>query len=430
MPIIPLTCPFCGGDLQIDSNLEAAVCKFCKKPFVVKDAIVQNYISNVTNINAENVNIYTQKDFVIEAGVLKEYKGESVDVVIPDNVKTIGWRAFAGKEIERVTISDSVLEIFDKAFEGCRRLASVALGKSVETIGQSAFAYCTSLKKITVPSNVKLIRFAAFDHCSNLEEVTIEDGIQTIESSVFVFCEKLTSISIPNSVKEIGGGVFYNCTNLREVVLSNNITGLFCHGEYINTCEGMFGKCEKLCKIEIPKSVETIGNSAFKGCSSLESITIPHSVKEIGYSAFQSCSGLKSVAIPNSVKKIGSDAFCGCSGLKSVAIPNSVKEIGDSAFVGCSGLKSVAIPDSVERLHGGAFENCTSLTSVSCPEELLTIKQYSHKKIIGYVDPVPFANTPFWSQYSSNNNLCRQCGAPLPLFGFKCTYCARKKAYR
>ena len=65
MPVIPLTCPFCGGDLQIDSNLEAAVCKFCKKPFVVKDAVFQNYINNITNINAENVNIYTQKDFVM-----------------------------------------------------------------------------------------------------------------------------------------------------------------------------------------------------------------------------------------------------------------------------------------------------------------------------------------------------------------------------
>lgn len=77
MPVIPLSCPSCDGELKIDSKLEAAICKYCKKPFIVNDAIVHNYINNETSINAENVNIYTQKDFVIEAGVLMEYK-ESV----------------------------------------------------------------------------------------------------------------------------------------------------------------------------------------------------------------------------------------------------------------------------------------------------------------------------------------------------------------
>lgn len=45
MPIIPLTCPSCGANLTVDSFKDAAICEFCGKPYVVKDAIVNNYIN-------------------------------------------------------------------------------------------------------------------------------------------------------------------------------------------------------------------------------------------------------------------------------------------------------------------------------------------------------------------------------------------------
>jgi len=198
MPVIPLTCPFCGGDLQIDSNLEAAVCKFCKKPFVVKDAVFQNYINNITNINAENVNIYTQKDFVIEAGELKEYKGESVDVVIPDNVKYIGWKAFAGKGIETVTMSDNITHIMDNAFEWCSCLKSINISKNVKQISKRAFAECYNLKSITIP-----------------------DGVTSINDEAFSGCSSLTSVEIPNSVTSIGRGAFQNC--IRQYVMTSDL---------------------------------------------------------------------------------------------------------------------------------------------------------------------------------------------------------------
>ena len=49
-------------------------------------------------------------------------------------------------------------------------------------------------------------------------------------------------------------------------------------------------------------------------------------------------SGLTSIEIPESVTSIGESAFRGCSGLTSITIPDSVTSIGDYAFRGCSGL--------------------------------------------------------------------------------------------
>jgi hypothetical protein len=72
----------------------------------------------------------------------------------------------------------------------------------------------------------------------------------------------------------------------------------------------------------------------------LTSVEIPDSVTTIGNSAFRWCTGLASVEIPSSVKSIGNYAFSGCTGLTSVEIPNSVTSIGDRAFYGCTKLNT------------------------------------------------------------------------------------------
>ena len=71
----------------------------------------------------------TASDFVIKDGKLENYKGKDVNVTIPDDVKTIGAKAFAGNTtIEKITLSDSVKQIEAYAFVSlihicsCRRL--------------------------------------------------------------------------------------------------------------------------------------------------------------------------------------------------------------------------------------------------------------------------------------------------------------------
>lgn len=177
MPLIPLSCPSCGANLTVESSNDAAICEFCNKPYVVKDAIVQNYINNVVNINAESVNIFTQRDFVIEGGVLKEYKGESIDVIIPNNVKAMAtptaWSdekgVFENMMIESVHIPEGVEEIPLSCFRNCRHLKNVYLPTTLKIIGACAFMGCRKLEKITIPDSVTEIAHNAFDECDVLE---------------------------------------------------------------------------------------------------------------------------------------------------------------------------------------------------------------------------------------------------------------------
>lgn len=65
MPLVPAKCPECGGNINIDPDKKAAVCEFCKQPFVVEEA-VQNFnntynITNNNEIKADVVNIYNEK---------------------------------------------------------------------------------------------------------------------------------------------------------------------------------------------------------------------------------------------------------------------------------------------------------------------------------------------------------------------------------
>ena len=258
-----------------------------------------------------------------------KYASENSLILNKDKTKVI----LCAPGLTSVTIPDSVTEIGESAFRGCKSLTTITIPDGVKEIGESAFLGCESLTTITIPDSVKEIGSEAFWCCTGLTSVTIPNGVTIIDSQTFWGCESLTSIKIPDSVKEIGSEAFL--------------------------------RCESLTSITIPDSVAEIGGSAFKGCTGLNSVTIPDSVTEIGWNAFKDCTSLASIIISSSVTKIERSVFEGCTGLTSITIPNSVTEIGNDAFKGCMSLTSVTIINSVTKIDYSVFEGCTSLETIN-----------------------------------------------------------------
>ena len=219
------------------------------------------------------------------------------------------------QEIKDLVIPNNVTSIGNYAFEGCSSLTSVTIGESVTSIGDEAFRYCDSLTSVTIGESVTSIGEEAFHGCSKLTSVTINS--EDIVSKDYSFN--------PN-ISDIFG------SQVTEYIIGDNVRGI---GHYA------FSDCSSLTSVTIPNSVTSIGYYAFGGCTSLTSVTIPNSVTSIGTGAFYGCSSLTSVTIPNSVTSIGSGAFYGCSSLTSVTIPNSVTSIGDYAFYSCYSLTSI-----------------------------------------------------------------------------------------
>lgn len=274
-------------------------------------------------------------------------KTASGDVVIPEIVTSIERDAFievdengnryGADNITSITMSDSVKEIGDWAFDECENLKSVRLSENLTSIGRGTFAGCSSLEEISIPNSVTEIKKEAFYYCSSLKTVKLSDSINKIESSVFEGCTMLTDIVIPESV--------------------------------ISIEEAAFSYCQSLKKIIIPDSVVSIAHSVFSDCSSLEEIIIPKSVTSIG-NAFTNTLWLTNKQKENPLVIINNILLDGTTASGTVEIPKGVKKIVRNCFVSCSGIESVKIPKSVTDIESGSvFLDCANLKEVIVDEE-------------------------------------------------------------
>ena len=277
-------------------------------------------------------------------------------------------------DLEYSVLDDGTVEITD--YNGSAKTVDIPEkinGKSVTSIGDCAFRYCTSLKSITIPNSVIEIGSSAFSGCSSLTSITIPNSVTEIGVYAFKGCTSLTSITIPNSVTNIGDSTFWGCSSLTAIYVAvdnknyTSVNGVLFNKDKTALICYPAGKTDK--SYNITNSVTSIGDYAFNGCSSLTSVTIPNSVTEIGGSAFVGCASLKSITMPNSVTSIGDMAFYKCSSLTSITIPDSVTSIGSSAFSDCSKLRSITIPNSVTSIGAWAFNGCTGLTAINVAME-------------------------------------------------------------
>ena len=130
--------------------------------------------------------------------VLKYYRGEGGEVVIPDGIQVIGPSAFDGvsyygnirryiTEYETITsvyIPDTVTVISNYAFQALDRggegLRTVRMSSNIKHIGKAAFACNSYLEKVTLdalPEHTVHIADKAFCYCESLTEITLPDSI-------------------------------------------------------------------------------------------------------------------------------------------------------------------------------------------------------------------------------------------------------------
>ena len=356
MPLVPCKCTNCGAILKVDNTKDAAICAYCGSAFIVEKAINNYTVTN--NITAEVVNVFgsNSADFVIRGGILQKYNGAATDVIIPNNVKVIGEKAFEScYAVNSVIIPDSVYEIEKSAFENCSKLTNVTIGNEVTSIGDYAFKNCSSLLSITLPGKVYKIGTAAFSGCTSLIRIAL-GRVKIICISAFEGCTNLRGISIPESTTAIVEGTFARCTSLSSIVLPESITTI-----------GGFEGCINLRGINLPENLTEIGPKAFKGCINLRGINLPENLTEIGSKAFEGCTNLSGITLPKNLTEIGSEAFKGCTNISGINFPENLTEIGSGAFEGCTGLRSITLPKKIKKIEGFAFSDCTNLSEVIIP---------------------------------------------------------------
>ena len=354
---------------------------------------------------------------------------EITDLVIPNNVTSVGRWAFSGcSGLTSIKIPNSVDSIANYAFESCSGLTSIVVetGNSVydsrndcnaiietasntlitgckntiipdgiTSIGTYAFAGCSGLTNIEIPTCVTSIRNYAFSNCTGLTSVTIPASVDSIGYGAFNCCTGLTNVTIPNDVTSIGGEAFYWVPNIvyyGEATgspwgarsMNGYIDGWLIYSDNTKT-NLLVCLPEAIGTIEIPNSVTSIGDYAFWGCSGLTSVTIPNSVTNIGGYAFVESSGLTSIVVESGNSVYDSRNNCNAiietasntliAGCQNTIIPDGITSIGTYAFAGCYGLTNITIPNSVTSIMNGAFGWCSALTSIEIPTSVTSIEK-------------------------------------------------------
>ena len=370
------------------------------------------------------------QDFIIANGVLQRYRGNSMDVVIPDGVHTIEMLAFSRESkaiIENIQFPRTLERIEEWAFDHCDNLTGIVIPANVKEIGRGAFNWCRALSKVIIEGNPK-IGDGAFRWSPWEENEFKKTGAQINGNTLLRVHPELTEYTIPSNIKIIGRDAFKNC-KIKEVIVPHGVTKLdicaFAYSsiERISLPDTLkiveahaFSNCINLTELIIPKSVTRIGDCAFEElpncvltilneCDDEEVFRVasdsfgrrtPH-IKEIrvpyGSAAMRyamEC-GLNVTTFPCSPAKFGNpkryhyidDMFC-CEGAtlheyfghqETIHIPDGISVIGDNAFTNAD-VKKVYLPKSVKRIEKFGFASCDNLMEVS-GEGVLAIDWHS-----------------------------------------------------
>ena len=386
------------------------------------------------------------KDFVIEEGVLKEYKGNAEQLLLVDGIHTVGERAFRfNSTLKSVVIPEGVHTIAKDAFSYCMSLETITLPSTLKYLGGFGSA---KMKKIQIPNGVEVIGYGAFDSCNELKEIILPPSVTTIENLAFSSCGKTKNIYVPESVTQIDDMAFWHSgrtiihvhpgsfaeefAQKNKVKFDNNVQvyldalegktegttkkktatakteevaapvalkepfSLSASGKTLNKYEG------KETVVTVPDGVTEIDSFAFSK-QKVTVVTLPDSVKKIGKYAFTDCSKLVQINIPASVTSVGENAFNQCSSLTEIVWPGNVKTIPANACWHCDALAKVVIEEGITEIGGSAFSFCPKLKDLHLPQSINKIGD--HALLMSGSPTLHVYLDSYAEKYAKENNL-------------------------
>ena len=318
--------------------------------------------------NIKTITIEENSELTSLAGFSGMASLETVVVEQGSKIQSIGGSAFSYcSSLTTIDIKgdNQLTSIGDGAFSGCASLKSLNFDKDypLTYIGSSAFRSCVALEEFTVPSAVTNLGSYAFSGCTALQSVNIPEDSQLTYIGEYAFdgCSTLQEVYVPAGVSTLGSRAFYGCTDLKTVTFADN-------AKFTSLGTQMFYNCSSLQEIRIPAAVTTIGSSAFYGCKSLKSIDFEENSKltSISSSTFSGATSLQKLTIPANVSSISSSAFSSLTSLEEVIFQDNsrVSSFGSYLFEYCTKLKKVKIPANVSSINSTAFRGCTALETV------------------------------------------------------------------
>ncbi|MBR5818207.1 MAG: leucine-rich repeat domain-containing protein, partial [Clostridia bacterium] len=306
------------------------------------------------------------------------------ELIVPTNVYSVSARAFYTTSLTKVIFAE-----FDKDDE--------RYGQPLLTIGSFAnqinndtdypvFGHnpmvtnpAPSLQYIHFPSHTAALNSYAIGKFSYTADFTIEVDFNPDASVAFKYSairgSNVGKISFPK-ITELSTYCFYGMSNgnLSYVYFAPGST-------YVDIPRGAFeSNATGLTSFDVPATVTSIGDFAFKSCSNLKTINfLGDNVLTFGDQAFAQ-TGFESFVFPSSVLSVGEKLLYNCQNLKTITINGNITSYDTmvSMHENCLKLEKFVVPSNHKTLKtvNGALLDKAGQTLIACPSnngEIFTV---------------------------------------------------------
>ena len=299
---------------------------------------------------------------------------------IPQNVYWVELSKETENGIEFIVDKNNLIESREATIEFYNTEYNLS---SAVIIKQDAYGLEDMLQTIHVATKGTLNKVLAENGIENAEYLKITGELNDVD--FFTLNEMAKNNLIYLDVSEIDIAILPNNimknTNLSYIILPE---GLIEIGQ-----SAFYGSNIKM--VQIPETVEIIGDYAFQSCDALVEANIPSNLRELGYCAFNNCTSLQGdITIPSKIETLGrfsfkntaiqsvtfkagetpisvvNQMFADCKNLSSIVFESGclIQELEAGCFADCSALCEITIPANVKRIGKEAFLNCISLNEV------------------------------------------------------------------
>ena len=321
-------------------------------------------------------------------------------------------RMFYATSYKNIVLPSTVTSIGGEAFRSSRRLSSITLPESLQTIGEYAFAQ-TGLTSIEIPDAVTTVGHRMLQECSALTSIKIGNGVTGIPDCWAEFCNNLQEVTLGKKVTSIrrralrGSNIqnvysyakmppswddsFYDGINSEAVlhVYSNSVSRYENAGGWKDfpTIVGDLGTYPTF---EMTVNVETMGTFSdalteamtAAGCEDMMDITkltVTGNINNDDLRYIRDNMGRTLDALDLGNVKIEDNnwmdygALSGCA-FETLILPNTVEYMDRwSILSNCDNMKTIHIPSSVKKIGPEFMYDCNSLETVTGGEGIIDI---------------------------------------------------------
>ncbi len=317
-----------------------------------------------------------------------------------EDITYFGEESLAGTQFKTIELHDDAT-VKSGAFRGIEPLETFIWNGNTATMPAYLLADTPNLETVELPERVIELK-EGFLYNSGIQQFTVSGHIQTIGDAVFkgsqlsdIEFDKVDNYLVDEGeasmLQSIGESAFAHTPNLESIVLpavfhptgdyhildvgdyafkDSGLISFESQHDHMQFGRGAFEATRDLETFIWFGQAEAIADRMFAGATSLESLEMPETIEFIGESAFVN-TAIETFELPSSIKEIGDRAF-ESTPLQTFVFPDDTQltHIGSHAFRQVEASFSIEFPDTLESLGRGVFQG-SNVTAVHFNEALI-----------------------------------------------------------